>query len=237
MRKEEIDENQLAGKIAVVFDVLLATSTITAALYDGAKEVIPVLDGEEARTVANQKEDGSYLLVGEYEGRTIKGFYDPSPLQLKGNVGGKSMILSTTNGTVAVRKSASAKKVYMASLLNGKAVANKIAKDHRDETIVIVCSGSTGSFCVEDFYGAGYFLNCLLKEAEEEWNLTDAALAAQQFYEAKSHQCETVLEESRVGQMLARFGFTEEIRFTAQRGIFPIVPYLNGEAIVPDSSI
>lgn len=233
MRKEEIDEKQLSGKVAVVFDVLLATSTITAALYDGAKEVIPVLNEEEAHTIAKDKDNGSYLLVGEYEGRTIKGFYGPSPVQLKGNVAGKSMILSTTNGTVAVRKSASAKKVYLSSLLNGKAVAEKVAKDHHNETIIIICSGSSGLFCTEDFYGAGYFLDCLLKETEEDWDLTDAAHVAQQFYEAKSHQCETVLEQSRVGQMLTRFGFTEEIRFIAQRGIFPIVPYFNGEAIVP----
>lgn len=234
MRKEEIDENQLTGKIAVVFDVLLATSTITAALYDGAEEVIPVLDEEEAYSVVKHKNDESYLLVGEHEGRTINGFYDPSPVQLKRNVAGKSVILSTTNGTIAVRKAASAKKVYMSALVNGKAVAEKIAEDHRDETIIIICSGSSGLFCTEDFYGAGYFLDCLLKETEENWDLTDAAHAAQQFYEAKSHQCETVLEKSRVGQMLTRFGFTDEIRFVAQRGIFPIVPYFNEGAIVAE---
>ena len=234
MRKEEIDEKQLAGKIAVVFDVLLATSTITAALYDGAEEVIPVLNAEEARIVAKHKNEGSYLLVGEYEGRTIKGFYGPSPVQLKGKVAGKSMILSTTNGTVAARKAASAKEVYMSALLNGKAVAERIAKDHHDETIIIICSGSSGLFCTEDFYGAGYFLDCLLKETDENLDVTDAAHTAQQFYEAKKSQNETVLEKSRVGQMLSQFGFIDEIRFIAQRGAFPIVPYLNGETIVAD---
>jgi 2-phosphosulfolactate phosphatase len=232
MRKEDIDEEQIIGKIAVVFDVLLATSTMTAALYDGAKEVIPVLDGDHALNKRDGREEGSYLLVGEYEGRTIEGFLDPSPLGLQQKVRGKTVILSTTNGTVAVRRSSAAKKVYIASLLNGESVAREIKEKCKNETIVLVCSGSGGSFCLEDFYGAGYFLQCLTGNSEGDWELTDAARAALHFYDGKSDECETMLSESRVGGMLSKFGFEKEIRYVAQREILSIVPYLEKEAIV-----
>lgn len=235
MRKEDIDEEQITGKIAVVFDVLLATSTMTSALDDGAKEVIPVLNGDDALYEAKGKEEGSFLLVGEYEGRTIEGFLDPSPLGLQQKVKGKTLILSTTNGTVAVRRASAAKKVYIASLLNGKAVAQMIRESFKNETIVLVCSGSGGSFCLEDFYGAGYFLQCLLDNCDDHWELTDAARAALHFYEGKSDECETMLSESRVGQMLSRFGFCEEMRYVAQRGIVSIVPFLENEKVVIES--
>ncbi|HET7521889.1 MAG TPA: 2-phosphosulfolactate phosphatase [Bacillales bacterium] len=231
MKKEDIDGNQLDGKIAVVFDVLLATSTITAGLYHGAKEVVPVLNGDDALAEAADREESNCLLVGEYEGLTLKGFLNPSPLQLKERVRDKTMILSTTNGTVAVRKATPAKKVYVASLLNGEAVAKQIKEKYSNETVVVICSGSAGAFNLEDFYGAGYFLDCLAEE-DGDLEFTDAARAAMYFYRGNSNRPEEMLHLSRVGEMLTRFGLHEDVCFVSQRGIFPIVPYLKDGAIV-----
>ena len=226
MKKEEIDAMKLQeDKTAVIFDVLLATSTITACFWHGAKEVVPVLNGEEARREAIGRVEGSFCLVGEYNGKTIEGFLDPNPLQLKREIEGKTVVLSTTNGTVAIRKSAGAKKVYTASLLNGAAAAGKIAADHRNETVIAVCSGSGGEFCMEDLYGAGYFIDCLMN-ATGHWELTDSAKAARIFYRSNAEQAEAILKDSRVGEMLMKNGFEEEIDFIAQRGIIDIVPFL-----------
>jgi 2-phosphosulfolactate phosphatase len=235
MKKEEVDEELIKDKIAVVFDVLLATSTITVGLHYGAKEVIPVMNGDEARREAEKHDTKNILLVGEYEGRTIEGFLDPNPRGLREKVAGKSVILSTTNGTVAIRKASEAKKVYVASLLNGQAVAHQIKAEHRDETIIIVCSGSSNAFCLEDFYGAGYFLDCLLQEEKEQWELTDAAQAALYFYKGNSEKNERLLMESRVGQMISKVGFSEEVHYVAQRGVLSTVPYLKGNKVVAES--
>lgn len=84
LRKEDIDEVALGnGKVAVVFDILLATSAITAALSFGAVSVIPARSAQEAKAQANLLANGNYELVGEYEGNTIDGFYPPFPLFCK----------------------------------------------------------------------------------------------------------------------------------------------------------
>lgn len=231
-KKEEIDTEKMKDKIAVVFDVLLATSTMTVGLQHGAKEVIPVLNGDEALEMAEGREKDTFLLVGEYEGKTIDGFLDPNPLKLSKKVAGKSLILSTTNGTVAVRKASEAKKVYICSLLNGKAVAEQLKKEHQGETIVVVCSGSSDQFCLEDFYGAGYFIDRLLDNSNEEWELSDSSLAALHFYLGNENKGEELLLESRVGEMITKFGYEEEVAYVSQKGILPIVPYLKGKSIV-----
>lgn len=234
LKKEEIDQVKMNGeKIAVVFDVLLATSTIVTALNYGAKEVIPVLNESEAIKEAKGRELGSYLLVGEYAGVTIKGFLPPNPLFLQEKVKGKTVILSTTNGTVAINKSANAKKVLIASLLNNHSVAKVLAENYKDETIVIVCSGSSGEFNVEDFYGAGSLIANLLKDSKDRWELTDSAFAAYRFYLGAYENTEEILSKSRVGQMLEKYGFNNEIHFVSQHGIFNIVPFLvNRKSVV-----
>lgn len=227
LKKEEIDKQKMAdSKIAVVFDVLLATSTITSALEFGAKEVIPVNDRKEAEKEAAGREKDCFVLVGEYQGKTIDGFLSPNPLELREKIEGKSVILSTTNGTVALKNSADAQRVYAASLMNCRAVANHILKDYQGETIVVVCSGSSNEFNVEDFHGAGCFIDCLIKEYDKEYFLTDSAYAAQSFYHRHNLNSNDILKDSRVGRMLSKHGFDEEIEFVSRQNIFTTVPML-----------
>lgn len=228
LKKEEIDAETLVGnqKVAVVLDVLLATSTIVASLSSGAKKIIPVLNQEEAFEKVRHLDKESYCLVGEERGEAIAGFLEPNPLELSKQVNGKTVILSTTNGTVAICKAAQAKKVYIASLLNGRAVSEKIAAMHKTDTIIVICSGSHNKFCIEDFYGAGYFIDELVS-IFDGWELTDAAKAALYFYQSKKEQSEEVLASSKVGQMLINLGFQEEIAYISQLGVLPIVPYLD----------
>ena len=94
LKKEEIDEVKMQkGKTAVIFDVLLATSTISTCFLHGATEVVPVLNGEEARQYARAQEKGSFCLVGEFNGKLIEGFLDPNPLGLKRQIAGKAVVL------------------------------------------------------------------------------------------------------------------------------------------------
>lgn len=233
LKKEEIDPRRLReNKVAVVLDILLATSTITAALHFGAREVIPVFNGREAEQEAERREAGNCILVGEYEGRTIDGFLSPNPLRLKDQVEGKTIILSTTNGSVAIKKAAAADRVYVASLLNGAAVAGRIRSLHREETILLICSGSSGEFNMEDFYGAGYVIHCLMQDGKTDWELTDPARAALHFYRGTRHNGEGILKSSRVGKMLVHYGFESEIQFVAREGTIDVVPYLKDQTYI-----
>ncbi|MET3194779.1 2-phosphosulfolactate phosphatase [Gottfriedia sp. OAE603] len=233
MKKEEMNQQKLSGnKTVVVFDILLATSTITATLEFGAKEVIPVLNGKEAVEISEGIKNNEVILIGEYNGATLDGFHSPNPLALRSVVNGKTIILSTTNGTIALKNAQAAKKVYAASILNSNSVVNHIRQTYDDETIVLVCAGSFGHFNMEDFYGAGYFIDCLISESIQ-LEMTDASLAALHFYRSFKGKELEILAESRVGKMMMNFGFEAELHFVSQKSIFNVVPMLeNGKRIV-----
>ena len=155
LKKEELDAQRLDGKVVVVLDILFATSSIVTALAHGATEVIPTLDGRAAQEAAKAFPAGSYVLSGELNADTLPGFVHPTPQALLAEgIAGRRLIYCTTNGTVALAKSQGAAHVYAAALLNGRAVVERIAAQHPDSTILIVCSGSADNFNLEDFYGA-----------------------------------------------------------------------------------
>lgn len=229
LKKEELEQERLnQEKIVVVFDILLATSTITTLLAHGAIEVIPVLNFEEANREAEKRNHHDILKVGEYRGKTIDGFLYPYPQSLKDQVHGKSVILSTTNGTVAIKKAIGAKKVYASSLLNAKAVAEDIMKSYSGETILLVCAGSFGRFNIEDFYGAGFFIDCL-HQLDCNWEITDAALTAHLIFKNNWNQDSNLLKKSRVGRLIVENGYEKEIDFITQKNRYDVVPLLTDE--------
>ncbi|TDL31883.1 2-phosphosulfolactate phosphatase [Jeotgalibacillus sp. S-D1] len=233
-KKEEISEWKIkeGNKTAVVLDVLLATTTITSALMDGAKEVIPVKDIEEGLQTAAKFQQGSCILAGEIHAKPVKGFLYPSPGHLASTVPHKTLILSTTNGTVALRNASGAKNVYIACLLNNAAVARVVKDGPPDQTIIVICSGNSGEFSLEDFYGAGHFIDCLLKLEEGEVMLSDAALAARRFFLSAEEDALRVLSSSKVGELFCRYDFLDELAFASQFNITSIVPVLKDGRIV-----
>ncbi|MBE3569347.1 MAG: 2-phosphosulfolactate phosphatase [Bacillales bacterium] len=222
LKKEDLETEKLGEKIAVVFDIILATSTITAALEQGAESVVPVYDWKEAAEVSSSLPLSSTVLAGEYNGKTMEGFLDPYPKELGKEVKEKTLLLSTTNGTVALKKSMSAKKLYAASLLNTKAVAVDIVKHYQNETVLLICGGSRGSFSMEDFYGAGYMVDCLL--AFSSFQLTDAAKAAQLFYQSQKDHPYELLRSTRIGKILSLCHYEEELAFISQKSAFTVIP-------------
>jgi 2-phosphosulfolactate phosphatase len=236
MKKEDIKEEKMAvgNKIAVVLDVLLATTTIVSALKDGAKEVIPVLHSDEALEVATKFSQGEYILAGELNARPIDGFVYPSPTLIRENIKGKTLILSTTNGTVALRKSAQAEKVYIGSLPNNPAVASSLQHCLDDQTILIICSGNSGETSLEDFYGAGHLIDCLQKQGK--YDLTDAAKAALYFYRSQDDSYEVLLD-SYVGRLLDKHNQHSDLKVAAAKGITSIVPILTEGKVTVEPSL
>lgn len=232
-KKEDVKEHMhLERKIVVVFDILLATSTISTVLAHGAQKVIPVLNETEARERYNMENKSDTILVGESGGKTIQGFLDPDPTLLQDKVEGKTVILSTTNGTVAIQKGKKAKKLYIGSLLNSKAVVTQILENYQGETILLIASGAGGVFNVEDFYGTGHFLHNLLSMSNREWDLTDPAYVAYQFFKKKKDESEQVLRYGAVGKMLTADGFRDAVDFAAEQDKYNIVPFLSGDVII-----
>jgi len=83
------------------------------------------------------------VLAGELHAETIAGFAHPAPLALlKHGIRGKTVVYSTTNGTVAMTQAAGAARVYCGALLNARRLAEHIVARHPRETVLLVCSGS-----------------------------------------------------------------------------------------------
>jgi len=232
-RKEDIDPSKLTHCTAVVIDVLLATSTIAAALHHGIKEVIPVANGDEAIAVYESYRHEECLVAGELGGYPLEGFINPDPLELiQADLAGKSLILSTTNGTVAIKNASTAKRVYTSSFLNGAEVAKQVRKDQDDSSLVIICAGSMGNFSLEDFLGAGYLISELVKPDLENWTLSDSAHTAYLSYQSQAENILPSFQKSATGRLLTELGYSEAIRYATQPGILPVVPRLENSRLV-----
>jgi 2-phosphosulfolactate phosphatase len=222
-RKEDFDAARAPGKIAVVLDIIFATSTIITALQHGARAVIPAGNEAQARELAAASPDGRYVLAGEYRAETLAGFQPYNPLAMQDlDLEGRDLIYSTTNGTVALRAASACQRVYAGALLNAGAVARHVAQNFREQTILLVCAGSRGMYSLEDHYGAGCFVRLLREYAgADRVALTDAAIAAQRLFE-QNDAVET-LSASRIGRRMVAKSMLADIRHSAGIDTCPFV--------------
>jgi len=226
-KKEELATTPVEGHIVIVLDILFATTTMVTALAHGAVRVIPVADEGAARQESRQHPAGDVVLAGELYAETLPGFAHPAPLSLlQHGIRGKTVVYSTTNGTVAMTLSAAAAHTYCGSLLNARRLAEHVVARHPERPILIVCSGSGDNFNLEDFYGAGYFVERLAELLGAHADLSDAAIAARSLY--RQARAPEVLLECRVGRMMSARGLTEEVEFACRFDAFPVVPELRG---------
>jgi 2-phosphosulfolactate phosphatase len=224
-KKEELDSVRVPGKVVVVLDILFATTTMVTALAHGATEVVPVLDEAAARAQAKDLREDSFVLAGELYAETLPGFAHPAPLSLlEHGIEGKTLIYSTTNGTVAMTQTARAARVYCGALLNARRLAEHIVAQHPRDTVLIVCSGSGNNFNFEDFYGAGYFVGCFAELLGSAADLSDAAKAAATLY--RHAKAPEALLDCRVGRMMAARGLAREVEFACRLDAYPVVPAL-----------
>ncbi|SDH89208.1 2-phosphosulfolactate phosphatase [Alteribacillus bidgolensis] len=173
---------------------------------------------------ANEKEKPKRpLLVGEKKGLPLEGFQPPSPPVLKKEARGKHIILSTTNGTVALRRAEAAERTYASSLLNNYCTAKELLKK-QNQDITIICAGSGGQFCLEDYYGAGHLISHLTR-LDESIELSDAAIGAWKLFEGNQDTV-GILQDTAVGKMLKRFGYEKDIIYAANKDIYPVLPIM-----------
>ena len=225
-KKEELDGVRVPGKVVIVLDIIFATTTMVAALAHGATEVLPVPDESAARARAKDLPPGSYVLSGELHAETLAGFVHPAPLALVAHgVKGKSVIYSTTNGTVAMTLAEGAARVYCGALLNAKRLVEHVSAHHPRETVLIVCSGSGNNFNFEDFYGAGYFVECFAERLGTAADFSDAAKAARAVY--RQARVPEALLDCRIGRMMASRGLAHEVEFACRLDAFPVLPVLS----------
>ncbi|HYL88161.1 MAG TPA: 2-phosphosulfolactate phosphatase [Burkholderiales bacterium] len=224
-RKEELDSVRVAGKVVVIIDVLFATTTMVAALAHGALEVIPVLDEAAARAEDLRRGAGTCVLAGELYAETLPGFVHPAPLALiEHGIRGRTVVYSTTNGTVAMALASGARRVYCGALINATRLVEHIARQHAGETVLLVCAGSGGNFNFEDFFGAGCYVERFAERLGPAGDLSDAARAARTVY--RNSPLPQALLDCRLGRMMTARGLKHEVEFSCRTDAFPVVPLL-----------
>jgi 2-phosphosulfolactate phosphatase len=173
----EFPDLALEGRAALVVDVLRATTMVIAAFDAGCARVIPVASAAEARERARALAPEPVLLAGEHGGEHIEGFdLGNSPLDCTPErVGGRTILLTTTNGTAAMLKASQAAVAAVAALTNVGAAVRWAVPQGRDLTVL--CAGEKGGFSLEDVVCAGLVADGISR-AEAGARLSDAAQAA-----------------------------------------------------------
>lgn len=222
----------LSRATCVVFDVLRATSTMLTAVANGARRIYPVSTVAEAReSKATRWPDA--LLGGERGGVRIEGFdLGNSPGEYTPEVvGGRDIISTTTNGTVALRACAGAKEVLAGAWLNLQALAQWLrTREAAVEHLIVICAGTGENFALEDGYAAGGLIARLRADARAPV-LDDAALALRALYERHPDAPLDVLHASANGRRLEEIGLGADVALCAAPPVLPWVAVRRGDGL------
>jgi 2-phosphosulfolactate phosphatase len=213
------------ASVAVVIDVLRATTTIAYALEQGYQRVLACGELDQARALA-QRVDGGAVLAGERKCVKPEGFdLGNSPREFTGDRLGSTLVISTTNGTRAiVTAAAHAETVVIGSLANLTACAARVGRLARERQgdVLVQCAGVQGAFTMDDAYTAGRYVQELAVWLSE-WELSDAARAAEAIAGSFPSAGEG-LAASRSARNLRAADLLDDVRFCARESVLELVP-------------
>lgn len=220
---------RLTNGLAVVIDVLRASTTIIHALAAGCIAVRPCAEVAEAQELAGQMRAGRVLLGGERGGQPVPGFdLGNSPGEYVPKVcKGTTLVLTTTNGTRALLRAIEAERTLVAGFVNYSAVCEQLRQDARP--IHILCSGTEGEVSLEDTLLAGALVDYLCETMEV--HLDDGARLAWDCFENHGRVLDGALEVGKGGAKLRGLGYDEDIRAAAQVDQFALVPELRRDPL------
>jgi 2-phosphosulfolactate phosphatase len=214
------------GRTVFVLDILRAGTSICAALHHGARAVVPVASTEEALRLAQTLGADETVLAGERNCVRIPGFgLGNSPLEMTPEmVRGKTLVMTTTNGTGALLAVAGAAQVLVASAANHARVAERIREAWQEQReVLIVCAGRQQRFALDDAYGAGRLVLAALGGGRGRKGLNDAALAALDLVRRYGRRWERPLAASEGGRELTRLGMAEDVTDAARPDAYPVL--------------
>ena len=229
--------DELADAQVVMIDVLRASTTITQALAAGAAAVIPCQEVDEARQRAANFPGGEAVLGGERGGLPIEGFQlGNSPSEYtQATVGGKTVIFTTTNGTLALMQCRAADRVLIGSFVNLSAVVERLKGDR---PIHLLCAGTRGRITREDVLCAGALSELLLETVVDEALINDQVRIAADCWragvphgarppKALTGELSLALHDTQGGRNLMAIGLEHDIDAAAEVDRFDIVPQLD----------
>jgi len=216
----------VAGRVVAVIDVLRASTTIATALANGARAVIPFESPDDVVMRAKAFERRDVRLAGERKMRSIPGFdLGNSPREFtREAVEGKTVLMTTTNGTHAITNTQGARDVVIASYVNYTAVLTMLRTALRGGTdVAIVCAGRDRQFALEDAGCAGRYVNNVSKRMAGIV-LNDAAQACALIDRKYGDQVHRLFEASEHGRALREAGFDNDLAACAVMDSYPVIP-------------
>jgi 2-phosphosulfolactate phosphatase len=211
----------LSSSVVVIIDVFRATSTIAAALYNGARCVIPV-DSVPKAIEISKNIDG--IAAGERDGKIAEGLeHGNSPLEYSRDfIENRILVLTTTNGTrllqMALDKNADT--IVSGSFPNLSAVCDFLVQEKKN--VVLGCAGWKDRFNLEDTLFAGAVISRVKKEFTVH---CDSSLMAETMYtKHKSNLTGFAPKLTHYHRLVERFGLIEDIKFCLTNDVANVLP-------------
>jgi 2-phosphosulfolactate phosphatase len=237
------EPSNLVGGVAVVIDVLRATTTVAYALKNGARSIIPCESIEEAISQRDARASSAgktgdagrgLLLGGERGGEPIPGFeLSNSPSEWSRlAVADRDIAFTTTNGTQALLRSAWAERIVTGAFANLQAVVDCLREG--ELPIHLVCAGTVGKVSTEDCLFAGAVVDRLLNGSQQvdaadkvAFDLCDAALLVRSHWKQAAASPDGLFQAMKAGsggRNLMRLGLEADIRIAATLDQVDLVP-------------
>ncbi len=213
--------------IVVVIDVLRATSAITTAIFHGVSKMIPIATIIEA----DEYKKNGFMVAAERNGEIVEGFdLGNSPFgYMNQKVKGKTIAITTTNGTHAIEMARKAKKIIIGSFLNLDALVGYLKKEKKD--VLFLCAGWKNKFNLEDSLLAGAVSHELVSKYDFV-TICDSTIAAMELYKIAKPDLEGFLANSSHRKRLARLDLERDVKYCLTPNQCPVIPVLEGKFIV-----
>ena len=233
------NENQFEKSIVVMSDVLRASSTICAALYNGAKEIIPTTNSEQAMNIYTSLDRASRFIGGEQNLQKPAGFdAGNSPTEYTHEkVSGKTIILTTTNGTPLFTKAKSSKMRLIAGFVNFNIVLDKIKElieqnesTQEYQSIDLICAGNFDSFSYEDTLCLGGLIEHIL-QIKDDFRLNDSARASRNLFIYHKNDLFGFLRTCDHSQKLSQNNLANDLDICFTWNLYPVLPIIEGLSI------
>lgn len=219
---EHLRGRQIISDTLIVVDVLRASTTIISALDAGASAIAPMRSVEDARAYA--KENPEAVLCGERGGVPPKGFtLGNSPLEYANEVvGGRELVLTTTNGTRALSMVSESSRVLIGAITNRLAVCEEAAKG--GDGVTIVCAGTDGDVSLDDCIAAGMMVQRLMDCGFQPSECAVLVAKATKKLILEGRTVESSLRSTKHGQRLVSLDMSGDIEFASRTDSSLVVP-------------
>lgn len=211
----------------VVIDVLRATSAICTGLANGVERIIPVPTVEEARAL----QEKGCIAAAERNGQIVEGFdFGNSPrAYMDGALAGKTVALTTTNGTKAIAMAREMPQVAIGSINNLDAISTWLMQ--QPGHVLLLCSGWKDKFNLEDTICAGAIADRLIDIARFK-SVEDSTIAAKHLFLAVRGNLFSFLKASSHRRRLRNLNLGEDIKYCLTPNTVNVVPVLHEGALV-----